>query len=156
MFWFVTALAISVLTVVVIGYLRHKAKRPVAVLLADDLGPRIRTAIKAFKKAAPWQPAASTDAPEAAAAVEAALIAREPRRALEVAELGLAAGDGKVPEAPARVWLAWALCASGQPIGALDQLAQIDVSKLAHAGARAVASYVAARAEHLKFEHGVG
>ena len=63
MFWFVTALAIAVLTAVVIGYVRRKAKRPVAVILADDLGPRIRTAIKAFTKAAPWQPASSSDAP---------------------------------------------------------------------------------------------
>lgn len=157
MFWFVTALAITVLTAVVIGYLRRKSKRPVAVIIANDLGPRIRAATKAFNKAAPWQPASSSDAPEAAAAVEAALIAREPRRALEVAELALVApGEDKGPEPAARVWLAWALCASGQPIGALDQLAQVEVAKLAHAGARALASYVAARAEHLKFEQGVG
>ena len=149
MFWFVIALAIAVLTAVVIGYLRHKSKRPVGVMVAHDLSARLRDATKAFKKASPWQPAAASDAPESAAAIEAALIAREPRRALELAELALVAGDGT-----SRVWLAWALCASGQPIGALDQLQQ--TAKLDGDGARALAKYVEARAEHLKFEHGVG
>lgn len=150
MFWFVTALAIAVLTAVVIGYMRHRSKRAVSVIVAHDLGPRIRDATKAFKKAAAWQPASAGDAPEAAAAIEAALIAREPRRALELAELALVAGA----DSSARVWLAWALCASGQPIAALDQLQQID--KLDGDGARALAKYITARAEHLKFEHGVG
>lgn len=149
MFWFVIALAIAVLTAVVIGYLRHRGKRAVAVIVAHDLGPRIRAATKALQSATAWQPASATDAPESAAAIEAALIAREPRRALELAELALAS-----PSAPGRVWLAWALCASGQPIAALDQLQQ--AGKLEGDGARALARYVAARAEHLKFEHGVG
>ncbi len=149
MFWFVIALAIAVLTAVVIGYLRHKSKRPVGVMVAHDLAARIREAIKSFKKASPWQPASASDAPESAAAIEAALIAREPRRALELAELALVSGDGT-----SRIWLAWALCASGQPIGALDQLQQ--TAKLEGDGARALAKYVEARAEHLKFEHGVG
>jgi len=152
-FWFVLALAIAVLTAVVIGYLRRKSHRAVSVMVADDLSPRIRTAIKAFAKAQPWQPAAASDAPEAAAAIEAALIAREPRRALELAELALVASDGKAPEPSARVWLAWALCASAQPIGALDQL---QGQVLEGDGANALARYVSARAEHLKFEHGVG
>lgn len=147
MFWLVCALAIAVLTAVVIGYLRHKAKRPVTLVVATDLQERIATATQAFTKAAPWQPAASIGAPEAAAAIETALIAREPRRALELAELALVATDGKTSEP--RVWLAWALCANSQPIGALDQLSQTDAKG-------ALASYVAARAEHLKFEHAVG
>ncbi len=150
MFWLVIALTIAVLTAIVIGYVRKRSKRSVAVMVAHDLGPRIRDAIKAFKKAGAWQPASAADAPEAAAAIEAALISREPRRALELAELALVAGA----DPSARVWLAWALCASGQPIGALDQLHQID--KLEGDGARALAKYVTARAEHLKFEHGVG
>lgn len=149
MFWFVLALAIAVLTAIVIGFLRRRARRPVGVLVAHDLGPRIRAATKALAKAPAWQPAAASDAPEAAAAIETALIGREPRRALELAELALDS-----PSAPGRVWLAWALCASGQPIAALDQLHQ--AGPLEGDGARALASYVAARAEHLKFEHGVG
>jgi hypothetical protein len=156
MFWLVLALAIAVLTALVIGYLRRNQKRPVAVIVAHDLSARIRSATKAFKKAEPWQPASSTGAPEAAAAVETALIAREPRRALELAELALVASEGRPPDPAARVWLAWALCASGQPIGALDQLAQLELAALDPGGARALATYVTARAEHLKFEHGVG
>jgi hypothetical protein len=77
------------------------------------------------------------------------LIAREPRKALELAELALAS-----PTPQGRVWVGWALCASGQPIAALDQLQQ--AGKLDGDGANALAKYVAARAEHLKFEHGVG
>lgn len=149
MVWFVVALAISVLTAVVIGYLRRSSKRAVSVIVAPDLASRLRAVTKGFAATSPWQPASAHDAPEAAAAIEAALIAREPRRALELAELALAS-----PTAPGRVWLAWALCASGQPIAALDQLQQ--VGKLEGTGARALAKYVAARAEHLKFEHGVG
>ena len=151
MFWFVLALAVAVLTAVVIGYVRRRSKRPVGVMVALDLGARVRAAIKEFKKASAWQPAAARDAPQAAAAIEAALIAREPRRALELAELALVASS---PEPTARVWLAWALCASGQPIAALDQLQQ--VGTLSGNGAGALAKYVNARAEHLKFEHGVG
>jgi len=147
--WFVVALAISVLTAVVIGYLRRSSKRAVSVIVAPDLASRLRAVTTGFAATSPWQPASAHDAPEAAAAIEAALIAREPRRALELAELALAS-----PTAPGRVWLAWALCASGQPIAALDQLQQ--VGKLEGTGARALAKYIAARAEHLKFEHGVG
>lgn len=156
MFWFVLALAIAVLTALVIGSLRRRQKRPVAVIVAHDLSSRLRAAIAAFDRADPWQPASSRGAPEAAAAVETALIAREPRRALELAELALHSTEGRSPDPAARVWLAWALCASGQPIAALDQLAQVDLSTLDDDGARALASYVGARAEHLKFEHGVG
>jgi hypothetical protein len=159
MFWFVLALAIAVLTALVIGFLRRKARRPVSLIVAGDLADRITAATRAFAKAAPWQPASSVDAPESAAAIEAALIAREPKRALELAELALVATDGASSDAgagAARVWLAWTLCASGQPIAALDQLSQVGEGLGGKGGAGALAKYVAARAEHLKFEHGVG
>jgi hypothetical protein len=53
-------------------------------------------------------------------------------------------------DAPARIWLAWALCANGQPRAALDQIAK------AGEPTGALATYVAARAAHLHFEHGHG
>ncbi len=156
MFWLTLALAIAVLTALVIGFLRrHGRKRGVgASLVAPDLSARVERASRAFSRASPWQPATSDEAPEVAAAIEAALIAREPKRALELAEHALVASDTPDRDNDAtRVWLAWALCANSQPIAALDQLAQLaerqaDGSPLAH--------YVAARAEHLKFEHAVG
>jgi hypothetical protein len=153
LFWLGLALAIAVLTALVIGFLRAKSKRAVSLIVADDLEHRISVARRMFDKAPPWQPASSKDAPEAAAAIEAALIAGDPKRALELAELALVATEGKSAEAAgaARVWLAWALCASGQPIAALDQLSQVGPDV-----AGPLAKYVAARAEHLKFEHGVG
>jgi hypothetical protein len=124
----------------------------ISLIVPQDLPDRIAKATRAFVKAPAWQPAATVGAPPAAATIEAALITGEPKRALELAELAFVATEGKPADdaGSARVWLAWALCASGQPIGALDQLSQIkgDVS--------ALAKYVAARAEHLKFEHGVG
>jgi hypothetical protein len=150
MFWLVISLAVAVFTASVIGWLRHRSRRPVTLLVAHDLADRVIAATKAFSKASPWQPAAGGDVPEAAAAIESALIAREPKRALELAELAMVAADG--PTDAARVWLAWTLCANSQPVGALDQLSQTT----AEVKATALASYVAARAEHLKFEHAVG
>jgi hypothetical protein len=51
------------------------------------------------------------------------------------------------------VWLAWALCANGQPAAALEQLGQ---AKQRGLEADPLAAYVCARAEHLAFEHGTG
>jgi len=144
--WLVIALLLGVVSILVVLRVRRQAKRPVTVVVAPDLAKRVTAATRAFVKAEPWQPASALDAPATAAAIEAALIAREPRRALEIAETALAVNH---EDAAQRVWLGWALCASGQPTAALDQLAQANASG-------ALASYVAARAEHLKFEHTVG
>ncbi|HSK03357.1 MAG TPA: hypothetical protein VK932_19030, partial [Kofleriaceae bacterium] len=64
------------------------------------------------------------------------------------------------------IWLAWALCANGQPAGALDQLAlarsmtpgapETPAPVTGDGPPGALAAYVAARAEHLRFEHGAG
>jgi len=149
-FWLTLALAVAVLTALVIGFLRHRGKRTVGLLVATDLADRIVAATRAFKKTPAWQPAASIEAPEAAAAIEAALIARESKRALDLAEHALVASDTEAT----RTWLAWALCANSQPIAALGQLppARSDDKPTRSA----LAHYVAARAEHLKFEHAVG
>ena len=158
MLWFVIALVLGVIVMAGVAYTRTRSKRPVTVIVATDLEQRIASATRAFAKARPWQPASAPDAPETAAAIEAALIAREPRRALELAETALAAkhanqtansGDDRE-----RVWLGWALCANSQPIAALDGLPKAD--DRGGSGDRALAAYVAARAEHLKFEHAVG
>jgi hypothetical protein len=98
--------------------------------------------------AVPWQPATAPGAPVTAAAIEAALIAREPRRALEIAESALASTPA--PDRGSRIWLAWALCANAQPRAALDQLAKAGEPE------HALAIYLAARAAHLHFEHGHG
>ena len=116
-----------------------------ATVIADDLAARVRGAAAAMRDAEPWSPSAAPDAPDGAAAIEAALIAGAAPRALETAETAVAAR----PDAPApRVWLAWALCANGQPTAALDQLAR--------AGDDPLARYVSARAEHLAFELAAG
>jgi hypothetical protein len=118
-------------------------------VVATELAARLAVATQGFASATPWQPAAAPDAPAVAAAIEAALIAHEPRRALELAEAALAAvpdtADGAL-----RIWLAWALCANAQPRAALEQLA-----KAGDPGGALVA-YVTARASHLLFEHGHG
>lgn len=126
-----------------------RRRRPGSTLVVPaDLGARLAAATRAFIAAPPWQPAATPDAPAAAAAIEAALIAREPRQALAIAEAALAASA--VPDPGCRIWLAWALCAAGQPAAALDQLAKAGGSD------HALAIYLAARATHLAFEHGHG
>jgi thioredoxin-like negative regulator of GroEL len=146
MIWLGAALLLFAASGIAIASVRHLRRRRAApVAVAEDLATRVVAATRAFAAAPPWQPSSASDAPAAAAAIEAALIAGEPGRALEAAESALAAA----PEDPAaRVWLAWALCANGQPAGALDQLGR--------GGDGPLAAYVAARAEHLQFEHGSG
>jgi hypothetical protein len=148
MLWFVVALLLGVAAAVGVLYVRKRAKRPVTVVVSSDLAKRIEAATRAFVKSAPWQPASMAGAPESAAAIEAALIAREPRRALELAETALVATSSEAT-AEQRVWLAWVLCANSQPAAALDQLA---IAK----SEGALAMYLAARAEHLRFEHAAG
>ncbi len=149
MIWLVVALLIGAAATVGVVYARRRRVRPGSVIVAEDLAPRVSAATRAFKKASSWQPASASDAPEAAAAIEAALIAREPLRALQLAETALAA----TPDSGAQhVWLGWALCASAQPTAALDQLAQARARGIDNP----LAAYVGARAEHLAFEHTVG
>jgi hypothetical protein len=120
-------------------------------LVAPDLAKRVAAATAAFTVAETWRPASDPDAPEAAASIEAALIAGDADRALEAAEAAIAAA----PEAAGpRIWLAWALCASGQPTTALEQLARLGATGSARLDA--LAAYVSSRAEHLAFEHGAG
>jgi hypothetical protein len=109
MFWFVVALLLGVATAVGVLYVRKRAKRPGVVVVSADLAKRIEAATRAFAKAAPWQPASVSDAPESAAAIEAALIAREPRRALELAERRWWRRAAK-PAPSSAAWLAWVLC----------------------------------------------
>jgi hypothetical protein len=149
MLWLAVALALGVMAAAGVVYTRRRMRRAVMVIVPQDLPDRVAAATKAFAKATPWQPASAEGAPETAAAIEAALIAREPRRALELAETALAARSG-VPSDLERVWLGWVLCANSQPTAALDQLAQVTERDTP------LAAYVIARAEHLKFEHAVG
>ena len=125
MFWFVVALVLGLMVIAGVAYTRTRSKRPVTVLVATDLEQRIEAATRAFVKAPSWQPASAPDAPAAAAAIEAALIARDPRRALELAETALAAKQANRASASTereRIWLGWALCANSQPAAALDCL----------------------------------
>jgi hypothetical protein len=149
--WLLAALllfAASGIAIVLVRRLRRR--RGGSVVIPEDLAARALAAARSLAAAAPWQPSSAPDAPPAAAAIEAALIAGDPPRALEAAESARAAA----PDAPAaRVWLAWALCANGQPTGALDQLRREPALGDA---AGPLARYVAARAEHLRFEHGAG
>jgi len=145
MIWLVLALSMFAAAFIGIAWARHRARREVIVVVPTDLAPRIEAATRAFADAPPWQPAGDANAPEAAAAIEAALIANDRRRALEAAESALAAS----PDNPAaNIWLAWALCANGQPTAALAQLPASPTSPLA--------TYLRARAEHLQFEHAAG
>jgi hypothetical protein len=152
MLWLVVALSVGAAATLGVVYARRRRVRPGSVIVPADLAPRVKAATRAFTKASPWQPASASDAPESAAAIEAALIAREPLRALTLAETALAATVDLDRGAVHHVWLGWALCASGQPTAALDQLAQARARGLDSS----LAAYVAARAEHLKFEHSVG
>jgi hypothetical protein len=148
--WLAATLALIAVAALGIRYAGMRAPRAASPLVPPELAARLASATRAFVGAPPWQPATAPDAPAAAAAVEAALIAREPRRALEIAETALASSPSPDPDGPSRVWLAWALCANAQPRAALDQLAK------AGEPAGALAAYVAARAAHLHFEHGHG
>ncbi|MBS1119274.1 MAG: hypothetical protein H6Q90_1502 [Deltaproteobacteria bacterium] len=149
MLWLVAALAIGAAATLGVLYARRRRIRPGSVIVPADLAPRVKAATRAFTKASSWQPASASDAPETAAAIEAALIAREPLRALTLAETALATTPGGAVH---HVWLGWALCASGQPTAALDQLAQAQARGVDNS----LAAYIAARAEHLKFEHASG
>jgi thioredoxin-like negative regulator of GroEL len=147
-------LACFVIAAVALGMmLKLRARRrPAPVLVATDLVERVEAAATAIAGTDPWRPAGDPEAPEAAASIEAALIAGDAQRALAAAEGAIAAS----PEATApRVWLAWALCASSQPAAALEQLARVGAGD-PPGGVRALADYVHARAEHLEFEHAAG
>jgi hypothetical protein len=174
MIWLLAALlllAASAVTIAIVQRGRRRRRGTGAVIVAADLAVRVELATRAFAAAAPWQPSSAPDTPAAAAAIEAALIAGDPRRALEAAESALAAAPA---DRAARVWLAWALCANGQPTAALDQLRQLQpppsddrtgpdepaaagsTGSSSAAVAGPLAAYVAARAAHLRFEHGAG
>jgi len=148
MIWLVAALGLVAASALAMIFLGRRARRRRAPVVAADLGARLAGAIQALAGAPPWQPAAAPGAPTTAAAIEAALISGDPGRALELAEAALAAMPE--PDAAARIWLAWALCANAQPRAALDQLAKAGASD------HALAVYLAARAASLHFEHGHG
>jgi len=149
MIWLGLALALLAVAFVFV-VVKQRQTREVTVLVPPDLGPRVEAAARAFASAEAWHPAKAAEAPSAAAAVETALIANDPKKALALAEGALAAAPD---DAQCRVWLAWALCASSQPAAALDQLGQ---ARSRGATDTALAAYLAARAEHLVFEHGAG
>ena len=149
MTWLVAALALVAVSALGIAFVGKRGRRRDAPVVALELGARLAAATRALADAAAWQPAAA-DAPAAAAAIEAALIARDPHRALETAESALASSADPDRDALARIWLAWALCASAQPRAALDQLAKAGASD------HPLAVYLAARAAYLHFEHGHG
>ncbi len=185
MIWLAIALAMFAAAFIGIAWARHRARREVLVVVPTDLAPRIVAATRALAGAEPWQPASQAGAPEAAAAIEAALIAGDRKRALELAEASLAAGSHAAP------WLAWALVANAQPAAALHQLAtgtrfanappaapheHATGTRVANASAtttddgalvenapsaattgdETLAMYLHARAEHLQFELAAG
>jgi hypothetical protein len=154
MTWLVLSLSIFAIAFIGVVWAHRRARRDVHVVVPTDLAARIEAATRAFETASPWQPASATDAPASAAAIEAALIANDPPRALELAEAALAAApDAAAPNAAAtRLWLAWALVANGQPAAALAQL-PVATSLLSTSP---LATYLRARADYLKFEHVAG
>jgi thioredoxin-like negative regulator of GroEL len=154
MTWLVLVMVVFVASFAAIAWSRRRARgRIVTVVVPVDLAPRIEVATRAFIDAAPWQAASQAEVPEAAAAIEAALIANDRKRALEVAETMLAAApDGHAT----RTWLAWALLANVQPAAALDQLNHAASTASTTSGASALAIYLRARAEHLQFELAAG
>ena len=141
MIWLGIALAMFAVAFVGIAWARRRAHREVLVVVPTDLAPRIAAATRAFAAADPWQPASQPNAPEAAAAIEAALIAGDRKRALELAESSIVTSSNAGP------WLAWALVANGQATAALSQLVDANGT---------LATYLRARAEHLAFEHRAG
>lgn len=148
MTWLVVALAMFAAAFVGIAWARRRARREVNVVVPTDLAARIEAAARGFVAAAPWQPASDPDAPEGAAAIEAALIGNDRMRALDLAERALAAA----PESAAtKRWLAWTLIANGQPTAALAQLPPDGVD-----ATDGFTIYLRARAEHLQFEHATG
>jgi hypothetical protein len=146
------AVLVAAIALAFVALALTKRRKPRALPVMPDLQPRLASAIAAFERATPWIPATGTDAPEAAAAIEAALIAGDPTRALAAAEAAVAASPDA---AGSRVWLAWALCANAEPTAALAELARV-VTLDAAVAATPLAIYVDARARHLAFEHGAG
>ena len=149
MIWLALALAMFAAAFIGIAWARRRSHREVLVVVPTDLAPRIAAATRAFAAADPWQPASDASAPEAAAAIEAALIAGDRKRALELAESSIIARSTLAAASPTRAapWLAWALVANGQPAAAMSQLADANGP---------LATYLRARAEHLAFEHRAG
>jgi hypothetical protein len=154
----VSTLVVGALALVVIGafgaavWSKRRAPR-VALAIAGDLPRRAAAAARALATAEPWLPATAPDAPEAAAAIEAALIAGDASKALAAAEAAVAAA----PDAAApRVWLAWALCASAEPAAALVQLETARGLASGVLPGGALGAYVEARAGHLAFERATG
>lgn len=144
-------LGVVVASLVVAGVVRVawlRSLRGIArPLLPADLAGRVAAAADALAAAEVWRPSAADDAPDGAAAIEAALIAGDPARALAVAESAVAAAPD---HAAPRRWLAWALVASGEPKAALAELARGPEET------DPLGDYVRARAEHLAFEHAAG
>ncbi|MDQ3336471.1 MAG: tetratricopeptide repeat protein [Myxococcota bacterium] len=166
MTWLVLSLTIFAVAFIGVVWAHRRAHREVRLVVPTDLAARIETATRAFVDAPPWQPASDPRAPEVAAAIEAALIANDPARALELAEGALAASpDAAAPSAAGtKLWLAWALVANGQPAAALAQLASPSASPppspapspSPSAATSPLATYLTSRAEHLHFEHIAG
>ena len=176
MTWLLLSLSIFGIAFIGVVWAHRRARREVRLVVPTDLAARIEAATRRFADAAPWQPASAADAPAAAAAIEAALIANDRARALELAEGALAASDGAAaPDAdavapstagaaapstagpsPTRIWLAWALVANGQPTAALAQLSPSPSPPSASSSLVALRLYLHARAEHLQFEHIAG
>ncbi|HSR96908.1 MAG TPA: hypothetical protein VLM79_07660 [Kofleriaceae bacterium] len=152
MIWLAVALALIAVALFGVRHASRRTRSAATPIVPPELAHRLAAATHAFVDAAPWQPSSAPDAPAAAAAIEAALIARDPRRALETAETALASSPSPDRDG-SRTWLAWALCASAQPRAALDQLAKAGAPGESR---DALARYVAARAAHLLFEHGHG
>jgi hypothetical protein len=148
--WLATALGLFAVAVLGIAFAGRRVRRASVPVVLPELSARLAASTRAFVEAAPWLPATAADAPAVAAAIEAALIAGEPRQALDTAEVALASSAALDRDAPARIWLAWALCANAAPRAALDQLAKAGEPDTA------LANYIAARAAHLHFEHGHG
>lgn len=150
MIFFFGGLALAVFGMFAAAMLARRSE-PREVALLPDLAPRLAAATTAFGEAVPWIPATVAGAPEGAAAIEAALIAGDADKALAAAESAMAAAPDS---ASTRVWLAWALCASGEPQAAIEQIEAVRPGL--GDGTKALALYVEARARHLAFEHTVG
>lgn len=132
---------------------RRRARTPTPVV-PTDLARRVTAVAAAIGSSEPWRPSSDPDAPEAAAAIEVALIAGDHAKALQAAEAELAA---KPDATPPRVWLAWALCAGQEPYAAIGQLERIGGGVASPSKTvRGLADYVSSRAEYMVFEHGAG
>ena len=151
MSWLFAILGAAVL-IALIAAIAARRRTPRDLILLPEHGPRIVVATRALATAPPWIPA-QTNAPDGAAAIEAALIAGDPAKALAAAEAAVAAtADAPGP----RVWLAWALTASGEPTAALIQLDKARGLSPGAASPGPLATYIEARALHLAFELDTG